>query len=102
MPNFNALTPIFSCLPQYIVENAGESLLPRYLDMYRITVHDKDTYLIIMNNIMSSPLEIHRVYDLKVSVGPFSRGGLFLRKTGAKAYNRHSRILGFHSRATCQ
>ena len=51
---------------QYIVEHGAETLLPRYLDMYRITVHDKDTYLIVMNNIMSSPLEIHRVYDLKV------------------------------------
>jgi len=34
--------------------------------MYRITINDSDTYFIVMRNIFSPLIPIHRKYDLKV------------------------------------
>lgn len=52
----------------YVVERHGITLLPHYLGLYRISIGgDKDTYLIIMRNVRSATLKMHRVYDLKGS-----------------------------------
>ena len=52
---------------QYVVERHGQTLLPHFLGMYRITVNDNETYLVVMKNIFSPRLTIHKKYDLKVS-----------------------------------
>lgn len=51
----------------YIVERHGKTLLPQYLGMYRITVEGSETYIVVMRNICSSSLTVHRKYDLKGS-----------------------------------
>ena len=51
---------------QHIVEQDGNTRLPQYLGMYRITINDSDTYFIVMRNIFSPRILIHRKYDLKV------------------------------------
>ncbi|XP_013773413.1 phosphatidylinositol 5-phosphate 4-kinase type-2 alpha-like isoform X1 [Limulus polyphemus] len=51
----------------YIVERHGKTLLPQYLGMYRLTVDGVETYLVVMRNVFSSPLSIHKKYDLKGS-----------------------------------
>ena len=35
--------------------------------MYRLTVDDKENYILVMRNILSSKLKIHYKYDVKVS-----------------------------------
>jgi hypothetical protein len=35
--------------------------------MYRLTVDDKENYILVMRNILSSRLKIHSKYDVKVS-----------------------------------
>ncbi|XP_014666783.1 PREDICTED: phosphatidylinositol 5-phosphate 4-kinase type-2 beta-like isoform X2 [Priapulus caudatus] len=52
---------------QHIVENHGQTLLPQYMGMYRLTVEGGETYLIISKNVLSKNLPIHKVYDLKGS-----------------------------------
>ncbi|TRY67162.1 hypothetical protein TCAL_05498 [Tigriopus californicus] len=59
-----------SLLKQYhpfIVERHGKTLLPQYLGMYRITVDNNECYMVVMRNIFSSHLNIHKKYDLKGS-----------------------------------
>lgn len=56
----------FYC-PQYIVERHGKTLLPQYLGVYRITVDNKETYLLVMKSVFSSRFKIHKKYDLKGS-----------------------------------
>ena len=51
----------------YIVERHGQTLLPQYLGMYRLTVEGTETYICVMRNICSAVLNIHRKYDLKGS-----------------------------------
>ncbi|XP_013388699.1 phosphatidylinositol 5-phosphate 4-kinase type-2 alpha isoform X2 [Lingula anatina] len=52
---------------QFIVERHAKTLLPQYLGMYRVTVNDTETYLVVMRNIFSPRLTIHKKYDLKGS-----------------------------------
>nr|KAG5694230.1 hypothetical protein BaRGS_035334 [Batillaria attramentaria] len=52
---------------QYIVECHAQTLLPQYLGMYRLTVNDVETYMVVMRNVFSPRLTIHKKYDLKGS-----------------------------------
>ncbi|XP_076461654.1 phosphatidylinositol 5-phosphate 4-kinase type-2 alpha-like [Babylonia areolata] len=52
---------------QYVVECHAQTLLPQYLGMYRITVNDTETYLLVMKNVFSPRLSLHTKYDLKGS-----------------------------------
>ena len=45
----------------------GKTLLPQYLGMYRLTVDNVEHYLVVMRNIFSNHLRIHKKYDLKGS-----------------------------------
>lgn len=45
---------------QYIVERHGNTLLPQYLGMYRLTVDGVQYYFVVMRNVFSSHLSIHR------------------------------------------
>ena len=49
-----------------MVERNAKTLLPHYLGMYRITVENKETYFLIMENVFGK-LKIHKKYDLKGS-----------------------------------
>ncbi|XP_041834190.1 phosphatidylinositol 5-phosphate 4-kinase type-2 gamma-like [Melanotaenia boesemani] len=60
---------------QHIVTCHGSTLLPQFLAMYRVTVESEDTYLLVMRNMFSHRLHIHRKYDLKGS--PLSREASF-------------------------
>lgn len=67
----------FSPLPQFIVECHGNTLLPQFLGMYRLTVDGVETYMVVTRNVFSHRLTVHRKYDLKVSVwGQSRKGGL--------------------------
>ncbi|XP_043920497.1 LOW QUALITY PROTEIN: phosphatidylinositol 5-phosphate 4-kinase type-2 alpha [Protopterus annectens] len=52
---------------QYIVECHGNTLLPQFLGMYRLTVDGDETYMIVTRNVFSHRLSVHRKYDLKGS-----------------------------------
>lgn len=52
--------------PQHIVKCHGSTLLPQFLGMYRVGVDSEETYLIVMRNMFSHRLVVHRKYDLKV------------------------------------
>ncbi|VUZ57454.1 unnamed protein product [Hymenolepis diminuta] len=60
---------------EYVVNVHGQTLLPQYLGMYRITVNDQETYLLAMRNVFSPRVTIHRKYDLKGLHRPHSRPG---------------------------
>ncbi|XP_012736571.2 phosphatidylinositol 5-phosphate 4-kinase type-2 gamma [Fundulus heteroclitus] len=53
---------------QHVVTCHGSTLLPQFLAMYRLTVESEDTYLLVMRNMFSHRLPVHRKYDLKGSV----------------------------------
>ncbi|XP_003199456.2 phosphatidylinositol 5-phosphate 4-kinase type-2 gamma isoform X1 [Danio rerio] len=59
---------ILSEYHQHIVTCHGSTLLPQFLGMYRVTVDNEDTYLLVMRNMFSHRLTIHRKYDLKGSL----------------------------------
>ncbi|XP_034143180.1 phosphatidylinositol 5-phosphate 4-kinase type-2 gamma isoform X1 [Esox lucius] len=59
---------ILSEYHQHIVTCHGSTLLPQFLAMYRVTVESEDTYLIVMRNMFSHRLDVHRKYDLKGSL----------------------------------
>ena len=52
---------------QYVVERHGNTLLPQYLGMYRLTVDGIQSYFVVMRNVFSSHLKVHKKYDLKGS-----------------------------------
>ena len=52
---------------QYIVESQGDTLLPHFYAMYRLTVDDKENYVLVMRNVLSTKYKIHVKYDVKVS-----------------------------------
>ncbi|KAH8861729.1 Phosphatidylinositol 5-phosphate 4-kinase type-2 beta [Schistosoma japonicum] len=49
----------------YIVKGHGQTLLPQFLGLYRLTVNDQETYILVMRNVFSPRLAIHKKYDLK-------------------------------------
>lgn len=51
----------------YVVERHGKTLLPQYLSMCRLTVDSVETYCVVMRNVLSTHLQIHKKYDLKGS-----------------------------------
>ncbi|KAI3357819.1 hypothetical protein L3Q82_016208 [Scortum barcoo] len=57
---------ILSEYHQHIVKCHGSTLLPQFLGMYRVSVDNEETYLIVMRNMFSHRLVVHRKYDLKV------------------------------------
>lgn len=54
-------------LLQFIVECHGNTLLPQFLGMYRLTVDGVETYMVVTRNVFSHRLTVHRKYDLKGS-----------------------------------
>lgn len=64
--SFSALP--FPALLQFIVECHGNTLLPQFLGMYRLTVDGVETYMVVTRNVFSHRLTVHRKYDLKVRV----------------------------------
>ncbi|XP_069578012.1 phosphatidylinositol 5-phosphate 4-kinase type-2 gamma isoform X1 [Brachyistius frenatus] len=59
---------ILSEYHQHIVKCHGSTLLPQFLGMYRVGVDSEETYLIVMRNMFSHRLVVHRKYDLKGSL----------------------------------
>ncbi|KAK0135039.1 Phosphatidylinositol 5-phosphate 4-kinase type-2 gamma [Merluccius polli] len=59
---------ILSEYHQHIVTCHGNTLLPQFLAMYRVSVDNEDAYLLVMRNMFSHRLHIHRKYDLKGSL----------------------------------
>lgn len=53
---------------QYVVNCHGNTLLPQFLGMYRLSADSEDTYMLVMRNVFSHRLTIHRKYDLKGSL----------------------------------
>jgi hypothetical protein len=51
----------------FIVERHGKTLLPQYLAMFRLTVENVEHYLVVMRNVFSNHLRVHKKYDLKGS-----------------------------------
>nr|XP_020448694.1 phosphatidylinositol 5-phosphate 4-kinase type-2 gamma-like [Monopterus albus] len=69
---------ILSEYHQHVVTCHGSTLLPQFLAMYRVTVESENTYLVVMRNMFSHRLHVHRKYDLK---GPLvSREASFKKK----------------------
>lgn len=48
------------------MECHGNTLLPQFLGMYRLTVDGVETYMVVTRNVFSHRLTVHRKYDLKV------------------------------------
>lgn len=59
---------ILSDYHQYVVKCHGSTLLPQFLGMYRLSVDSEDTYMLVMRNMFSHRLIVHRKYDLKGSL----------------------------------
>ncbi|MBN3307176.1 phosphatidylinositol 5-phosphate 4-kinase type-2 gamma isoform X2 [Amia ocellicauda] len=59
---------ILSQYHQHIVTCHGNTLLPQFLGMYRLGVDSEDTYILVMRNMFSHRLHVHRKYDLKGSL----------------------------------
>ncbi|KAM4797169.1 phosphatidylinositol 5-phosphate 4-kinase type-2 gamma isoform 3-T3 [Rhinophrynus dorsalis] len=53
---------------QHIVKCHGSTLLPQLLGMYRLSVDNEDSYILVMRNMFSHRLTVHRKYDLKGSL----------------------------------
>lgn len=53
---------------QYVVERHGNTLLPQYLGMYRLTVDGVQYYFVVMRNVFSSHLTIHRYGKMKTTI----------------------------------
>lgn len=45
----------------YVVERHGNTILPQYLGMYRLTVDGVQYYFVVMRNVFSSHLKVHRL-----------------------------------------
>ncbi|XP_033495019.1 phosphatidylinositol 5-phosphate 4-kinase type-2 alpha isoform X1 [Epinephelus fuscoguttatus] len=52
---------------QFIVECHGNTLLPQFLGIYRLTVDGDETYMVVTRNVFSHRLSVYKKYDLKGS-----------------------------------
>ena len=43
----------------YIVDRHAKTLLPQYLAMFRLTVDNIETYLVVIRNVFSAHLKVH-------------------------------------------
>lgn len=50
-----------------MVETNGNTLLPHILGLYRLTVEDKENYIVVMRNVFNYKHRIHIKYDIKGS-----------------------------------
>eukprot|EP00911_Craspedida_sp_UC1_P000626 UC1_evm1s480 len=66
-----AVAEFHACFNSYharCVEVDGQTLLPHYVGMYRLTIgEDRDVYLLLMHAVLSATLPMTNVYDLKGS-----------------------------------
>lgn len=88
---------IHNILPEYhryIVETQGDTLLPHYYALYRLTVDDKENYILVMRNIFSSRLKIHYKYDVKVKTKKKTR---ITEREKLRVF-----LLGFNCRSKCK
>ena len=51
----------------YIVDRHAKTLLPQYLALYRLTVDSVESYMVVIRNVFSAHLKVHKKYDLKGS-----------------------------------
>ncbi|MGH0123785.1 UNVERIFIED_CONTAM: hypothetical protein FKN15_076250 [Acipenser sinensis] len=70
---------------QFIVECHGNTLLPQFLGMYRLTVDGVETYMIVTRNVFSHRLSVYRKYDLKAKELPTYKDNDFIND-GQKIY----------------
>uniref|UniRef100_A0AAY3ZVJ2 Phosphatidylinositol 5-phosphate 4-kinase type-2 alpha n=1 Tax=Denticeps clupeoides TaxID=299321 RepID=A0AAY3ZVJ2_9TELE len=70
---------------QYIVECHGNTLLPQFLGMYRLTVDGDETYMIVTRNVFSYRLPVYKKYDLKTKELPTYKDNDFIND-GQKIY----------------
>lgn len=68
------------------MECHGNTLLPQFLGMYRLTVDGDETYMIVTRNVFSHRLSVYKKYDLKV------RGENRTREKGDKERKEITRI----------
>uniref|UniRef100_A0A3Q2QKC4 Phosphatidylinositol 5-phosphate 4-kinase type-2 gamma n=1 Tax=Fundulus heteroclitus TaxID=8078 RepID=A0A3Q2QKC4_FUNHE len=66
--SFSSSSSCHALCPQHIVKCHGSTLLPQFLGMYRVSVDSEEAYLIVMRNMFSHRLVVHRKYDLKGSL----------------------------------
>ena len=52
---------------KHVVETNGNTLLPHLLGLYRLTVEDKENYIVVTRTVFSSKYKIHTKYDIKGS-----------------------------------
>ena len=48
------------------MESQGDTLLPHYYALYRLTVDDRENYILVTRNVLSTKLKTHFKYDVKV------------------------------------
>ncbi|XP_067869819.1 phosphatidylinositol 5-phosphate 4-kinase type-2 alpha isoform X2 [Heterodontus francisci] len=70
---------------QYIVECHGNTLIPQFLGMYRLTVDGVETYMIVTRNVFGHRLPVYRKYDLKAKELPTYKDNDFIND-GQKIY----------------
>ncbi|MEQ2200816.1 Phosphatidylinositol 5-phosphate 4-kinase type-2 beta, partial [Xenoophorus captivus] len=58
----------------------GNTLLPQFLGMYRLTVDGVETYMVVTRNVFSHRLTVHRKYDLKAKDLPTFKDNDFLNE----------------------
>jgi len=51
----------------YVVDRHAKTLLPQYLALYRLTVDNVESYMVVIRNVFSTHLKVHKKYDLKGS-----------------------------------
>ncbi|MBX7227149.1 MAG: hypothetical protein K1X55_14030, partial [Chitinophagales bacterium] len=62
-----ALHNILTDYHKHIVETRGDTLLLHMLSLYRLTVEDKENYMLVMRNVFTSRYRVQIKYDIKGS-----------------------------------